>query len=118
MAEVVVPAQVFKQLIVIEVTIVTELAEWVSSVAGVVWVSMRSVTRQFLTVVPLSLMGEDLMGAEKVSNSTRVQSGAFAWTLSTWLASEQQYTITYSQQLSILSESNLCIRNPQNVSCN
>lgn len=40
MAEVVVPAQVFKQLIIIKVTVIAELAERVSSVAGVVWVSM------------------------------------------------------------------------------
>lgn len=60
-AEVVVPAQVFQQLVIIKVTVVTELAERVSSVAGVVRVSMRSVTSQFLTVVPLPLMGEDLV---------------------------------------------------------
>lgn len=60
MAEVVVPAQVFKQLVIIEVTVITELAERVSSVTGVVRVSMRSVTCQFLTVVPFTLMGEDL----------------------------------------------------------
>lgn len=64
MAEVVVPAQVFKQLVIIEVTVIAELAERVSSVTGVVRVSMRSVTCQFLTVVPFTLMGEDLVVGE------------------------------------------------------
>lgn len=62
MAEVVVPAQVFKQLVIIKVTVIAELAERVSSVTGVVRVSMCSVTCQFLTVVPLTLMREDLVG--------------------------------------------------------
>lgn len=60
MAEVVVPAQVFQQLIIIKVAVVAELAERVSSVTGVIWVSMCSVTCQFLSVVPLPLVGEDL----------------------------------------------------------
>lgn len=62
MAEVVVPAQVLEQLVVVEVAVVTELAERVSSVAGVVRVAVRSVPRQLLTVVPLALVGEDLPG--------------------------------------------------------
>lgn len=74
MAEVVVPAQVFKQLVVIEVSVITELAERVSSVACVIWVSMRSVACQFLSVVPLALIGKDLVGKvkfkEHVSDST------------------------------------------------
>lgn len=99
MAEVVVPAQVFEQLVVIKVTIVAELAERVSSVAGVIWVSVRSVTRQLLTVVPLSLMGENLMGSSKqVSRSTWVQSGTFGFSLD---VDHQQYTITYSQHIFI-----------------
>lgn len=73
MAEVVVPAQVLKQLIIIKVTVIAELAERVPSVAGVIWVSVCSVTCQFLTVVPLPLVGEDLVGEVKlkdqVSNS-------------------------------------------------
>lgn len=60
MAEVVVPTQVFQQLIIIKVTVITELAEGVSSVTGVIWVSMCSVTCQFLTGVPFTLIGEDL----------------------------------------------------------
>ena len=64
-AEVVVPAQVFKQLIIVKVTVVTELAERMSSMTGVVWVSVCSVTSQFLAVVPLTLMGEDLAGEVK-----------------------------------------------------
>lgn len=67
MAEVVVPAQVFQQLIIIKVTVVTELAERVSPVTGVIWVSMYSVTCQFLAGVPLALMGEDLEGEVKFS---------------------------------------------------
>jgi len=61
MAEEVVPAQVLKQLVVVEVTVVAELAERVSSVTRVIWVSVSSVACQFLTVIPLPLMGEDLM---------------------------------------------------------
>ena len=49
-----------KQFIVIQVTVVTELAKRVSSVAGIIWVSVCSVTCKFLTIVPLALMGEDL----------------------------------------------------------
>ena len=64
-AEVVVPAQVFQQLVIIEVSVIAELAEWVSSVTGVVWVSVRSMTGQLLTVVPLPFMGEDLAGEFK-----------------------------------------------------
>lgn len=63
MAEVVVPSQVFKQLVVVKVAVVAELAERVSSVTGVIWVSVCSVTCQFLTSVPLPLVGEDLVGA-------------------------------------------------------
>lgn len=62
MAEVVVPAQVFEQLVVVKVTVVAELAERVTPVAGVVRVSVGPVPSQFLAVVPLALMGEDLMG--------------------------------------------------------
>lgn len=91
MAEVVVPAQVFEQLIVIKVTIIAELAERVSSVAGVIWVSMRSVTRQFLTVVPLSLVGEDLMGAtNKFQRALVYSQGLLGFHWLTWLASEHQ----------------------------
>lgn len=61
MAEVVVPAQVLKQLIVIKVAVVAELAERVSSVTGVVRVSVCSVACQFLSVVPFTFMGEDLV---------------------------------------------------------
>lgn len=74
MAEVVVPAQVFKQLIVIKVTVIAELAERVSPVARVVRVSMCSVACEFLSVVPLALVGEDLVGEVKfkqhISDST------------------------------------------------
>lgn len=74
MAEVVVPAQVFQQLIIIKVTVIAEFAERVSSVAGVIRVSVCSVTCQFLTGVPLALVGEDLVGEvtfkEQVSDST------------------------------------------------
>lgn len=66
MAEVVVSPQVFQQLIVVQVTIVAELAERVSSVTRVVRVSVRSVTGEFLTVVPLPLMREDLKGEQTV----------------------------------------------------
>ncbi|TNN43766.1 hypothetical protein EYF80_046037 [Liparis tanakae] len=67
MAEVVVPAQVLQQLVVVEVPVVAELAERVSSVAGVVRISVRSVTGQFLAVVPFTLMGEDLSLQQKSS---------------------------------------------------
>lgn len=60
MAEVVVPAQVLEQLIVVEVTLVAELAERVPSVTRVVRIAVRSVPRQFLTVIPLPLIREDL----------------------------------------------------------
>lgn len=62
MAEVVVPAQVFEQLVVVKVTVVAELAERMTPVAGVVRVSVGPVPSQLLAVVPLALMGEDLMG--------------------------------------------------------
>lgn len=61
-AKVVIPAQVFQQLIVIKVTVIAELAERVASVTGVIWVSMRSVTCQLLTIIPLPFMGKDLQG--------------------------------------------------------
>lgn len=67
MAEVVVPTQVFEQLIVVQVTVVTELAEWMSSVTRVIWVSVRSVTCQFLTIIPLPLVGEDLVEVVRFS---------------------------------------------------
>lgn len=50
----------FQQLIVIKVAVIAELAERVSSVTSVIWVSVCSVSCQFLTVVPLTLIGEDL----------------------------------------------------------
>lgn len=56
MTEVVVPAQVLQQLIVVEVTIVAELAERVPSVTGVIRVSVRSMSSQLLTIVPLPLV--------------------------------------------------------------
>lgn len=62
MAEVVVPAQVLQQFIVVKVTVIAELAERVSPVTGVVWIAVCSVTGQFLAVVPFTLMGEDLEG--------------------------------------------------------
>lgn len=62
MAEVVISAQVFKQLVVVQVTFIAELAERVTPVTGVIRVSMRSVTGQFFPVVPLALRGEDLGG--------------------------------------------------------
>lgn len=52
----------FQQLVVVKVTVVAKLAEWMPFVTGVVWISMRSVAGQFLTVVPLTLVGEDLAG--------------------------------------------------------
>lgn len=64
-AEVVVPTQVFQQLIVVKVTVVTELAERVTPVAGVVRVSVGPVPSQFLAVIPLALMREDLIGIKK-----------------------------------------------------
>lgn len=69
MAEIVVPAQVFKQLIIIKIPVITELAEWVSSVAGVVWVSVCSVTCQLLTVVPLPFMSKDLAQGINLRNN-------------------------------------------------
>lgn len=55
-----VPTQVFEQLVVVKVTVVAELAERVTPVAGVVRVSVGPVPSQLLAVVPLALMGEDL----------------------------------------------------------
>lgn len=60
MTEVVVPTQVLQQLVIVEVTIIAELAERMSSVTGVIRVSVRSVACQFLTIVPFSLMRKDL----------------------------------------------------------
>lgn len=64
MAEVVVPAQVFQQLVVVKVPVVAKFAEGVSSVAGVIRVSVRSVLCQFLAVVPFPLVTEDLVKEE------------------------------------------------------
>lgn len=61
-AEVVVPAQVFQQLVIIEVSVIAELTEGVASVTGVIRVSVCSVTCQLLTIIPLPLIGEDLEG--------------------------------------------------------
>lgn len=61
MAEVVVPTQVFKQLIIVKITVITKFAEGVSSVAGVIRVSMCSVLCQFLAVVPFPLVTEHLV---------------------------------------------------------
>lgn len=66
MAEIMVPAQMLQQLVVIEVTVVTELAERVSSVAGVVWVAVSSVASELLAIVPLPLVGKDLMGNQRI----------------------------------------------------
>lgn len=63
-AEVVVPAQVLKQLVVVKVPIITKFAEGVSSVAGVIGVSVGSVLRQLLAVVPFPLVTEDLVKEE------------------------------------------------------
>lgn len=60
-AEIVVPAQVFKQLIIVKISVITKFAEGVSSVAGVIRVSVRSVLCQFLAVIPFSLVTEDLV---------------------------------------------------------
>lgn len=65
-AEVVVPAQVFKQLIVVEIPVITKFAEGVSSVAGVIRVSVCSMLCQLLAVIPFPLMTEDLVKEEKV----------------------------------------------------
>lgn len=61
MAEIVIPAQVLQQLIIIEVTVITEFAEWVSSVAGVIRVAMSSVTSELLTIVPFPFVRKDLV---------------------------------------------------------
>lgn len=68
MAEVVVPAQVFKQLVVVKIPVIAKFAEGVSSVAGVIWVSVCSVLCQFLAVIPLSLVTEDLVEEGRVSD--------------------------------------------------
>ena len=62
-AEIVVAPQVLEQLIVVKVTVIAELAEWVAAVAGVVRVTVRPMPRQLLAVVPLPLVGEDLGGS-------------------------------------------------------
>lgn len=67
MAEVVVPAQVFQQLVIVKVPVIAKFAEGVSSVAGVIWVSVCSVLCQFLAVIPLSLVTEDLVDEGRVS---------------------------------------------------
>lgn len=58
--EVVVPAEVLQQLIVVKVAVVTELAERVSAVTGVVRVALCAVTCQVLPVVPLAFVTENL----------------------------------------------------------
>lgn len=65
-AEVMVPAQVFKQLIIVKVPVITKFAKGVPSVAGVIRVSVGSVLCQFLAVIPFSLMTEDLVKEGKV----------------------------------------------------
>lgn len=59
-AEVVVSAQVFKQLIIVKIPVITKFAKWMSSVAGVIRVSMCSVLCQFLAVIPFPLVTKDL----------------------------------------------------------
>lgn len=77
MAEIVVPAQVFQQLIIVKVTVIAELAERVSSVTGVVRVPVSPMASQFFTVVPLALIGENLMEEiklqEQVPNRTQLR---------------------------------------------
>lgn len=66
MAEIVVPAQVFKQLIIVKISVVAKFAEGVSSVAGVIRVAVCSVLCQFLAVIPFPLVTEDLVKEGKV----------------------------------------------------
>lgn len=56
MTEVVVSTQVFQELVVIQVPFVTEFAKGMSSVGCVVRVSLRSMSNQVFTVVPLFLI--------------------------------------------------------------
>lgn len=65
-AEVVIPAQVLKQLIIVKIAVVAKFAEGVSSVAGVIGVPVCPVLCQFLAVVPFSLVTEDLVKEGKV----------------------------------------------------
>lgn len=59
-AEVVVPAQVFEQLVVVQVALVAELAEGVAPVGGVIRVPVDPVPGQVLPGIPFPLVGEDL----------------------------------------------------------
>lgn len=65
-AEVVVPAQVFKQLVIVKIAVVAKFAEGVSSVAGVIWVPVCPVLCQFFAVIPFSLVTEDLVNEGQV----------------------------------------------------
>ena len=62
MAEVVVAAQVLKQLIIVQVALVTELAERVPTVRRVIRVTLHAMPGQVLARVPLALICEDLQG--------------------------------------------------------
>lgn len=66
-AEVVIPAQVFQQLIVVQVALVAELAEGVAPVGGVIRVPMDPVPGQVLPGIPLPLVGEDLESRDGVN---------------------------------------------------
>lgn len=67
MAEVVVPAQVLEQLVVVQVALVAELAEGVAPVGGVIGVPVDPVPGQVLPGVPFPLVGEDLEGRDCVN---------------------------------------------------
>lgn len=62
MAEVVVATQVLEQLVIVQVALVTELAERVPTVRRVVRVPLHAVPSQVLARVPLALICEDLQG--------------------------------------------------------
>lgn len=48
MAEVVVTAQVLEQLIVVQVTLITELTEWMSPMGCIIRVTLHAMTSQVL----------------------------------------------------------------------
>lgn len=80
MAEVVIPAQVFQQLVVVQVALVAELAEGVAPVGGVIGVPVDPVPGQVLPGIPFPLIGEDLESRYCVNTLVFTDLYCFLWT--------------------------------------
>lgn len=79
-AEIVIPAQVFEQLVIVQVPLITEFAEGVAPVGGVIGVPMDPVPGQVLPGIPFPLVGEDLQSRCCVNTFVFMDLYRFLWT--------------------------------------